>query len=45
MESRARSQSNLVMRPVSGIKRIEKFSDMYIPIFWAEYVSIYTYAK
>ncbi|XP_075218703.1 scavenger receptor class B member 1-like [Lycorma delicatula] len=37
MESRARSQSNLVMRPVKGIKRVEKFSDMYIPIFWAEY--------
>lgn len=39
MESRARSQSNLVMHHIRGIKKAEKFSDMYIPIFWAEYVS------
>ncbi|XP_039298581.1 scavenger receptor class B member 1 isoform X1 [Nilaparvata lugens] len=37
MESRARSQSNVIMRSVSGIPRVKRFSDMFIPMFWAEY--------
>lgn len=37
MESRARSQSNLVIRPLSGFPRIKKFSNTIIPMFWAEY--------
>lgn len=40
VESRARSQSNLVMHPISGFSDIDKFSNMTIPMFWAEYVSI-----
>ncbi|XP_050531125.1 scavenger receptor class B member 1-like [Daktulosphaira vitifoliae] len=36
-ESRARSQSNLVVRPISGFSKIDKFSNMVIPMFWAEY--------
>jgi len=43
VESKARSQSNLVMHPTSGFSNIDKFSNMTIPMFWAEYVSIYTY--
>lgn len=39
MESRARSQSNLVVRQITGFPRIERFSNMIIPMFWAEYVS------
>jgi hypothetical protein len=39
VESRARSQSNLVMHPTSGFSNIDKFSNMTIPMFWAEYVS------
>jgi len=37
VESRARSQSNLVMHPTSGFSNIDKFSNMTIPMFWAEY--------
>lgn len=37
MESRARSQSNLVIRPLSGFPKIKKFSSTIIPMFWAEY--------
>nr|XP_018914564.1 PREDICTED: scavenger receptor class B member 1-like [Bemisia tabaci]XP_018914565.1 PREDICTED: scavenger receptor class B member 1-like [Bemisia tabaci]XP_018914566.1 PREDICTED: scavenger receptor class B member 1-like [Bemisia tabaci]XP_018914567.1 PREDICTED: scavenger receptor class B member 1-like [Bemisia tabaci] len=37
MESRARSQSNLVVRQITGFPRIERFSNMIIPMFWAEY--------
>ncbi|XP_050438444.1 scavenger receptor class B member 1-like [Adelges cooleyi] len=36
-ESRARSQSNLVVRPVNGFTNVDKFSNMTIPMFWAEY--------
>lgn len=39
VESKARSQSNLVMHPTSGFSNIDKFSNMTIPMFWAEYVS------
>ncbi|XP_071440804.1 scavenger receptor class B member 1-like [Hetaerina americana] len=37
MESRARSQSNLVIRNVTGIHRIGKFNGLIVPMFWAEY--------
>jgi scavenger receptor class B protein 1 len=37
IESRARSQSNLVIHPTSGFGNIDKFSNMTIPMFWAEY--------
>ncbi|KAF2887442.1 hypothetical protein ILUMI_18731, partial [Ignelater luminosus] len=38
MESRARSQSNLVIRKLSGFNEIvDRFSDMVVPMFWAEY--------
>ncbi|KAF4520710.1 hypothetical protein B566_EDAN012497 [Ephemera danica] len=37
MESRARSQSNLVVRPLRGINRVQAFSDLTVPMFWAEY--------
>lgn len=39
MESRARSQSNLVVRQVSYFPRVKRFSNLIIPMFWAEYVS------
>lgn len=39
MESRARSQSNLVIRQVSNFPRVKRFSNTIIPMFWAEYVS------
>jgi len=38
VESKARSQSNLIMHPTSGFSNIDKFSNMTIPMFWAEYV-------
>ncbi|KAG8272787.1 Belongs to the CD36 [Homalodisca vitripennis] len=37
MESRARSQSNLVVRHVSSFPRVKRFSNTIIPMFWAEY--------
>ncbi|XP_054281067.1 scavenger receptor class B member 1-like [Macrosteles quadrilineatus] len=37
MESRARSQSNLVVRQVSSFPRVKRFSNTFIPMFWAEY--------
>ncbi|KAG8232897.1 hypothetical protein J437_LFUL012810 [Ladona fulva] len=37
MESRARSQSNLVVRNGTGIHRVGRFSGMVLPMFWAEY--------
>ncbi|KAK7866502.1 hypothetical protein R5R35_014364 [Gryllus longicercus] len=38
MESCARIQSNLVVRKLSGIsKKLERFSNISIPMFWAEY--------
>lgn len=41
MESRARSQSNLVVRKLTGFnEQVEKFSDTIVPMFWAEYVSL-----
>lgn len=40
IESRARSQSNLVVRKLSGFSDVVKpFSDLVIPMFWLEYVS------
>lgn len=38
MESRARSQSNLVIRQVNSFPRVNRFNDTIIPMFWAEYV-------
>jgi len=37
VQSKARSQSNLIMHPISGFSHIDKFSNMTIPMFWAEY--------
>jgi len=39
MESSARSQSNLVVRPLHGFSKVQIFSNLTIPMFWAEYVS------
>lgn len=40
MESRARSQSNLVIRNLNGFNnKFYKFSNTIVPMFWAEYVS------
>ncbi|KAK9506452.1 hypothetical protein O3M35_008390 [Rhynocoris fuscipes] len=36
----ARSQSNIYMHSMSGFPRLKKFSNMAIPMFWLEYVSI-----
>lgn len=39
MESRARSQSNLVIRNLNGFSnQFHKFSNTIVPMFWAEYV-------
>lgn len=39
MESRARSQSNLVLRNLEGFRaEFRKFSNTVVPMFWAEYV-------
>lgn len=41
MESRARSQSNLVIRNLNGFSsEFHKFSNTIVPMFWAEYVII-----
>lgn len=41
MESRARSQCNLVMKSLGGFPDfVQKFSDSVVPLFWLEYVSI-----
>ncbi|XP_046383938.1 scavenger receptor class B member 1-like [Ischnura elegans] len=37
MESRARSQSNLVIRNITGINRVGPFNGLVVPMFWAEY--------
>ncbi|KAL3270704.1 hypothetical protein HHI36_021232 [Cryptolaemus montrouzieri] len=43
LNSRARSQSNLVVRPLDGFKEeIERFSNTVIPMFWAEYIDVST---
>lgn len=39
MESRARSQSNLVIKNLNGFSnQFHKFSNTIVPMFWAEYV-------
>ncbi|XP_065344696.1 scavenger receptor class B member 1-like [Cloeon dipterum] len=40
MESSARSQSNLVVRPLHGFSKVQAFSNMTIPMFWAEYTQV-----
>ncbi|XP_049766991.1 scavenger receptor class B member 1-like [Schistocerca cancellata] len=37
MESCARSQSNLIVRRLSGMPKLQRFSDLAVPMFWAEY--------
>nr|CAD7434024.1 unnamed protein product [Timema monikensis] len=37
MESCARSQSNLVIKNVDAYRGLKKFSNLIIPMFWAEY--------
>ncbi|XP_018321668.1 scavenger receptor class B member 1 [Agrilus planipennis] len=38
MESRARSQSNLIMREFTGFNSaVQRFSNVVVPMFWAEY--------
>ncbi|KAK9874235.1 hypothetical protein WA026_002587 [Henosepilachna vigintioctopunctata] len=38
LNSRARSQSNLILKKLTGFRiDIEKFSDIVLPMFWAEY--------
>lgn len=37
MESCARSQSNLIIRKLYGMPRLQRFSGLTIPMFWAEY--------
>lgn len=40
IDQRARTQSNLVIPPLTGFSNdIQKFSNMILPMFWIEYVS------
>lgn len=40
MESRARSQCNLIVKSLAGFSGdLNKFSNTIIPMFWLEYVS------